>query len=128
MIGPFVLFIPINVSAEGGKHRLTALLNRAIILNKRVNIFLIFGNIVPILKILRNSGVEVLFAVSSFILTEITGSESILYNVYIGIDIKVANELLEKRANLYRAINPETTVICGDITKDDVFSKIISSG
>ena len=45
----------------------------------------------------------------------------------IGIDIKVANELLEKRANLYRAINPETTVICGDITKDDVFSEIISS-
>lgn len=45
----------------------------------------------------------------------------------IGIDIKVANELLEKRANLYRAIYPETTVICGDITKDDVFSEIISS-
>ena len=45
----------------------------------------------------------------------------------IGIDIKVANELLEKRANLYRAINPETTVVCGDITKDDVFSEIISS-
>lgn len=45
----------------------------------------------------------------------------------VGIDIKVANELLEKRANLYRAINPETTVVCGDITKDDVFSEIISS-
>lgn len=45
----------------------------------------------------------------------------------VGIDIKVANELLEKRANLYSAINPETTVVCGDITKDDVFSKIISS-
>ena len=45
----------------------------------------------------------------------------------VGIDIKVANELLEKRANLYRAINPETTVVCGDITKDDVFSEIVSS-
>ncbi len=45
----------------------------------------------------------------------------------VGIDIKVANELLEKRANLYRDINPETTVICGDITKDEVFSEIISS-
>lgn len=45
----------------------------------------------------------------------------------VGIDIKVANELLEKRANLYRAINPETTVVCGDITKDDVFFEIISS-
>ena len=44
-----------------------------------------------------------------------------------GIDIKVANELLEKRADLYRAINPEATVVCGDITKEDVFSKIIAS-
>ena len=34
-----------------------------------------------------------------------------------GIDIVVSNELLEKRADLYRAIAPETTVVCGDITK-----------
>lgn len=45
----------------------------------------------------------------------------------VGIDIKVANELLEKRADLYRAINPETTVVCGDITKDEVFSEILAS-
>ena len=45
----------------------------------------------------------------------------------VGIDIKVANELLEKRADLYRAIYPETTVVCGDITKDEVFSKILAS-
>lgn len=45
----------------------------------------------------------------------------------VGIDIKVANELLEKRADLYRAINPETTVICGDITNNEVFSEIIKS-
>lgn len=45
----------------------------------------------------------------------------------IGIDIVVANELIEKRADLYRALNPETTVICGDITKDEVFTKIINS-
>lgn len=45
----------------------------------------------------------------------------------VGIDIKVANELLEKRADLYRAINPDTTVICGDITKEEVFSEIITS-
>lgn len=45
----------------------------------------------------------------------------------VGIDIKVANELLEKRADLYRAINPEATVVCGDITKEEVFSKIIAS-
>lgn len=45
----------------------------------------------------------------------------------IGIDIVVANELIEKRADLYRALNPQTTVICGDITKDEVFTKIINS-
>ena len=45
----------------------------------------------------------------------------------IGIDIKVANELIEKRANLYKAINPETNVICGDITETNVFSEIIQA-
>ena len=45
----------------------------------------------------------------------------------VGIDIKLANELVEKRAKLYRAINPETTVVCGDITKEEVFSEIIAS-
>lgn len=45
----------------------------------------------------------------------------------IGIDIKVANELLSKRADLYKAINPETIVVCGDITKDEIFNKIIES-
>ena len=41
----------------------------------------------------------------------------------VGIDIVVANELLEKRADLYRTISPETTVVCGDITKEEVFEK-----
>lgn len=45
----------------------------------------------------------------------------------IGIDIKVANELIEKRADLYRAINSDVTVICGDITKEDTFNSIIQS-
>lgn len=45
----------------------------------------------------------------------------------VGIDIKVANELLAKRADLYRAINPETNVICGDITNKEIFSQIISA-
>lgn len=45
----------------------------------------------------------------------------------IGIDIVVANELLEKRANLYRAINPETKVVCGDITDENIFRQIIDS-
>ena len=45
----------------------------------------------------------------------------------IGIDIIVANELLEQRANLYKSISPETTVICGDITREEIFEKIISA-
>lgn len=45
----------------------------------------------------------------------------------VGIDIKVANELIRRRADLYQAIYPETTMICGDITNEDVFSRIISS-
>ena len=42
----------------------------------------------------------------------------------IGIDIVVANELIERRANLYKAISPETDVICGDITDKIIFNKI----
>ncbi len=45
----------------------------------------------------------------------------------VGIDIVVANELLENRANLYKAISPEATVLCGDITKDEVFEKIMAA-
>lgn len=45
----------------------------------------------------------------------------------VGIEIKVANELLEKRAALYRAVNPGTIVIYGDITKDEIFSQVINS-
>lgn len=45
----------------------------------------------------------------------------------IGIDIVVANELLEKRANLYSYINPNTKVICGDITNEKIFNQIMSS-
>ena len=45
----------------------------------------------------------------------------------VGIDIKVANELLSKRADLYKAINPDTTVICGDITSDEIFNRIIEA-
>ena len=44
----------------------------------------------------------------------------------IGIDIVVANELIERRANLYKAISPETDVICGDITDENIFREIKS--
>lgn len=43
-----------------------------------------------------------------------------------GIDIIVANEILEKRAALYRVLNPNCEMICGDITKPEIFSKVTS--
>ncbi len=43
----------------------------------------------------------------------------------IGIDVVVANELIEKRATLYSEIYPETNMICGDITQEAIFNKII---
>ena len=43
----------------------------------------------------------------------------------LGVDVDVANELLERRAKLYAEIYPETEMIPGDITTDDVFSKVI---
>ena len=44
-----------------------------------------------------------------------------------GIDIETANELIEKRANLYKALYPECNMICGDINDEAVFSSIVKS-
>lgn len=43
----------------------------------------------------------------------------------IGIHIIVANELINKRAKLYKELNPDCKMICGDISNEDIFSKII---
>jgi len=43
----------------------------------------------------------------------------------IGIDIIVANELLEKRANLYKELYPETEIIKGDISEDEIYNQIL---
>ena len=42
-----------------------------------------------------------------------------------GIDIVVANELLPERARFYEFLHPKTTVITGDITKDEIFNRWI---
>ncbi len=42
----------------------------------------------------------------------------------LGIDIKVANELLPKRCDLYKFFHPNSNIICGDITKDEIFKQI----
>ena len=43
-----------------------------------------------------------------------------------GVEIKVANELLEKRANFYRHLYPTVNMICGDITDKKVFNEIVA--
>jgi len=45
----------------------------------------------------------------------------------IGIDVVVANELIERRAKLYSQIYPDTQMICGDITDESIFEKIAKS-
>ena len=45
----------------------------------------------------------------------------------VGINIVVANELIEKRAKLYQYLYPNCKMICGDISDEDVFSNIIQS-
>ncbi len=49
------------------------------------------------------------------------------YFKQVGIDILVANELLQNRADLYKSISPETNVICGDITQEEVFEQIMNA-
>lgn len=43
----------------------------------------------------------------------------------MGIDVVVANEIIERRAILYSKIYPDTHMICGDITNNNIFNKII---
>lgn len=42
-----------------------------------------------------------------------------------GIDILLANEIDEKRAEFYKHVYPNTEMICGDITHDDIRNRII---
>lgn len=43
----------------------------------------------------------------------------------IGIDIKVANELLSERAEFYKYCYPDTKMICGDISLESIFCKVM---
>ena len=45
----------------------------------------------------------------------------------IGIDIKVANELLAERVKFYNHLYPNKKMIGGDITSDEVFNKILDT-
>lgn len=50
-----------------------------------------------------------------------------LYLKDVGVDIAVANELLEDRANFYREVHPESDMIQGDITNKQIFKQVIES-
>lgn len=45
----------------------------------------------------------------------------------LGIDVVVANELIERRAKLYSEIYPNTNMVIGDITNTDIFEKVMKS-
>lgn len=42
----------------------------------------------------------------------------------VGVDIVVANELLEERAKFYKDLYPDCNMICGNILEDRVFEKV----
>lgn len=43
----------------------------------------------------------------------------------IGVDILLANEIDEERARFYQAVYPDSHMVCGDITDDEIRSKIV---
>lgn len=45
----------------------------------------------------------------------------------LGIDVVIANELLPKRAQFYRHLYPSVNMIDGDISRNDIFSSVLSS-
>lgn len=45
----------------------------------------------------------------------------------IDLNILTANELVRARADLYKALNPESNMICGNILDEDIFKQILNS-
>jgi len=45
----------------------------------------------------------------------------------IGIDVVVANEFLDDRAEFYQEMHPDSKMICGDITDSAIFSEVIQA-
>lgn len=44
-----------------------------------------------------------------------------------GIEICTANEIIKRRANLYRSLYPKCNMVCGDITNKEIFNSVITS-
>lgn len=66
----------------------------------------------------RKSGMNVLSLFANIGVAE-------AYLKEIGVNVVVANELIERRAILYSKIYPETHMICGNITEKDTFNRIV---
>lgn len=45
----------------------------------------------------------------------------------VGVQVAVANEFVPKRAELYQKIYPKTKMICGDITDDVVYNRVLTA-
>lgn len=45
----------------------------------------------------------------------------------LGFDVVVANELEPRRVDIYKQIYPNTEMICGDITKKEIYSSILKA-
>ena len=45
----------------------------------------------------------------------------------VGVDIVVANEFLENRAELYQRIYPHCRMICGDITAEETYRRVLAA-
>ena len=45
----------------------------------------------------------------------------------IGLNILTANELVKGRADLYKALNPDSNMICGNILDENIFKQILHS-
>ena len=45
----------------------------------------------------------------------------------VGVEVKVANELVEERAKFYSHLYPDVKMIVGDITEESVFSTVIDA-
>jgi DNA (cytosine-5)-methyltransferase 1 len=81
--------------------------------------------------------VELIYKVSQYIIRFFKGvillkTLSLFSNVGIGetflkennIEVVVANELLEKRAEFYKHLYPNTNMVVGDITNNEIFNEI----
>lgn len=49
------------------------------------------------------------------------------YLAQCGIEICTANELIKKRADLYKSLYPNCNMICGDFTKPNIFNSVMKS-